>query len=252
MATTSNYLPPTPDENGGQRNAALYWTQTSTLHMSDTPTGALNLNVDGRVAVGPLQGFGQLWQKTYQLRLPGSIMTPVEVMQEWKANFARFQPPDNRFYAVQGRSMEPGQTILINATMTGIALPTGVIVLYADDESFALMTPQGHPEAGWITFSAYTEESELVCEVQSLARASDPLYEIGFRLLGSQVQEQIWVHVLKELAAHLQQEGQISMEKVCVDSRIQWSAARNIWQNAAIHSMLYTLSLPVRKLRRKA
>ena len=33
-------------------------------------------------------------------------------------------------------------------------LSTGVMVLYADDESFTLMTPQGHMFAGWITFSA--------------------------------------------------------------------------------------------------
>jgi hypothetical protein len=28
------------------------------------PAGALNLNVDGRRAMSPLQGFGQMWQKT--------------------------------------------------------------------------------------------------------------------------------------------------------------------------------------------
>ena len=36
----------------------------------------------------------------------------------------------------------------------GMKLSTGVMVLYADDESFTLMTPQGHMFAGWITFSA--------------------------------------------------------------------------------------------------
>ena len=34
-------------------------------------------------------------------------------------------------------------------------LSTGVMVLYADEESFTLMTPQGHMFAGWITFSAH-------------------------------------------------------------------------------------------------
>ena len=29
-------------------------------------------------------------------------------------------------------------------------LSTGVMVLYADEESFTLMTPQGHMFAGWI------------------------------------------------------------------------------------------------------
>ena len=39
----------------------------------------------------------------------------------------------------------------------GLKLSTGVLVLYADDESFTLMTPQGHMFAGWITFSAFDD-----------------------------------------------------------------------------------------------
>ena len=97
MATNSKHLT-VANEQTGLQSDALCWAQTSTLHLSKAPTGALNLNVDGRAVVGPLQGFGQLWQKTYRLRLSGIALTPVEVIQVWKANFARFQPPDNRFY----------------------------------------------------------------------------------------------------------------------------------------------------------
>ena len=39
----------------------------------------------------------------------------------------------------------------------GMKVKTGVMVLYADEESFTLMTPEGHMFAGWITFSAYQE-----------------------------------------------------------------------------------------------
>src|SRR5690242_17211957 len=53
----------------GPRDAP-YWTHTSPLHISQVPAGALNLNVDGRQVVGPLQGFGPLWQRTYRLTLP--------------------------------------------------------------------------------------------------------------------------------------------------------------------------------------
>ena len=67
-------------ENEKAHDDAAHWAQTTTLHVSQVPTGALNLNVDGRLAVGPLQGFGQLWQKTYRLHLPTAVMTLVEVM----------------------------------------------------------------------------------------------------------------------------------------------------------------------------
>lgn len=42
-----------------------YWAQyAATLKVARAPTGALNLNVEGRRAMSPLQGFGQMWQKT--------------------------------------------------------------------------------------------------------------------------------------------------------------------------------------------
>ena len=242
-------IPPARSDDNKPQDAA-YWAQISLLQVTRVPTGALNLNVEGRRIVGPLQGFGQMWQKTYRLHLPASTMTPVEVMHIWKANFVKFLPPKNRFYPVAG-AIDPGDVLLINADFSGMPISTGVIVLYADEESFTLMTPQGHPESGWNTFSVYTSDDELVCQIQSMARANDPLYEIGFRLLGTGVQEGIWIHVLKALAAHLQVEGQITTDKVCVDPRVQWAEIRNIWQNAAVRTLLYTLTAPLRWLNRR-
>ena len=50
-------------------------------------------------------------------------------------------------------------------------LSTGVMVLYADEESFTLMTPQGHMFAGWITFSAIEDGDDTVAQAQVLMRA---------------------------------------------------------------------------------
>ena len=36
----------------------------------DVPDGATNINVDGRRLTSPIQGFGKMWQKTYQVRMP--------------------------------------------------------------------------------------------------------------------------------------------------------------------------------------
>src|SRR5260221_7710715 len=50
------------------------------LNIAEIPDGALNLNVQGRPLFGPLQGFGQLWQKTYRIGLGNStLMAPHEV-----------------------------------------------------------------------------------------------------------------------------------------------------------------------------
>ena len=242
-------IPPAPPGDNEPQDAA-YWARISLFQVTRVPTGALNLNVEGRRVVGPLQGFGQMWQRAYRLHIPAFNMTPAEVMQIWKANFVQFLPPKNRFYPVAG-AIDPGDVLLINADFSGMPISTGVMVLYADEESLTLMTPQGHPESGWNTFSVYMADDELICQIQSIARANDPLYEFGFRLLGSSVQERIWAHVLKALEAHLQVEGQLSIDKVCVDPRVQWSEARNVWQNAALWTLLYTLAAPLRWLNKR-
>lgn len=252
-----------PDEQARRHEA--YWAKPITsLLVSRVPTGSLNLNVDGRQVVGPLQGFGRLWHKTFRLSLPDIVLTPVEVMQTWKANFPRLQPEQNRFFPVT--TLDPGQIMLINASLIGMPVSTGMLVLYADEESFTLMTPQGHPESGWITFSASNEEHCLVCQIQTMTRANDPLYEYSFRLFGSRAQDRIWVHVLEALAAHLHTNGmtqahstertggqtaQVQVTRVCLDPRVQWSEAKNIWQNAAIRTIFYTLATPLRWLRKR-
>ena len=53
----------------------------------------------------------------------------------------------------------------------GLKLSTGVLVLFADEESFTLMTPEGHMFAGWITFSSFVEDGETCAQAQVLMRA---------------------------------------------------------------------------------
>lgn len=248
-----------------QRPGDANWAKPITsLLVSRVPTGSLNLNVDGRQVVGPLQGFGRLWHKTFRLNLSELTLTPTEVIEIWKTNFPRFQPAQNRFFPVT--TLDPGQIMLINASMIGMPVSTGMMVLYADEESFTLMTPQGHPESGWITFSASIEENALVCQIQTMTRANDPLYEYSFRLFGSRAQDRIWVYVLEALAARLRTEGaapaqreestgeptvQVQVTRICLDPRVQWSEAKNIWQNAAIRTIFYGLGTPLRWLRKR-
>jgi len=231
------------------RDAGSWARPVSKLRVTDVPSGAVSLNVEGRHVVGPLQGFGQLWQKTYRVRLAREGLSPASVVSFLKEKLPELMPRGSRFYpSVLG--VAPGEVVLINATLPGIpgGIATGVMVLYSDDESFTLMCPEGHPEAGWNTFSAYQEEGITVAQIQSLGRANDPIFDFGFRFMGgAKQQEQTWHHVLEGVAKHYGFEGSVEFHKSLVDGKLQWSQAKNVWFNSAVRSMLYA---PIRLVRR--
>ena len=249
---------PLPPDNS-ERNTRNWAKPVDRLKVDQAPAGAVNLNLDGREVMSPMQGFGPLWQKTYRVRLTGQDLSPQQVVHIWKEHFPDFQPADNRFIPSLA-GVQPGEVLFISAVVptvpglkVGIPVSAGVMVLYADDEMFTVMTPAGFPEAGWNTFSAYSEDGVTVAQVQSMARSNDPIYEFGFRFMGgARHQEETWAHVLSSLAAHFGVTGSVEKTITCLDNRLQWRQAGNVLQNAMLHTMLYKLTTPLRRLRRPA
>jgi hypothetical protein len=232
--------PVAPTQSTVTKRATAAWAEpVERLNMVEIPVGARNLNVEGRRLFGPLQGFGQLWQKTYRIGLRSTHLTPQEVIATWKRSVPKLKPPAKRFYP-SSLGITPNALVLIDAQTPGGPISTGVMVLYAGAESFTLMTPAGHPEAGWVTFSSYVEEGRTFAQVQVMARAGDPLYELAFRLAGSKLQDGIWTHVLTALAAELGTSGEVKMDKALLDHKLQWGRAWNIWYNAQLRTLLYS------------
>ena len=219
----------------------------SRLEVKAMPDEAVSLNVKGRRVAGPLQGFGRLWQKTYSISLPGRGLDPARAVAILKENFTSFQPPANRFYPPPD-GIRPGGVILINADTPGGPVVTGVMVLYAGRNSFTFITPEGHPEAGWVTFSSFREQDATVVQIEGLARAGDPVYELAFRILGSKLQQDIWKHVLQSMLNHLGGSGQVQVTPVCLDNRLQWPRFFNLFLNAQILTLLYMPVLLCRRL----
>ncbi|MGH2788522.1 MAG: hypothetical protein ACRDJV_11535 [Actinomycetota bacterium] len=217
----------------------------STLKVGEVPEGAINLNVEGRRLSSPLQGFGKLWQKSYRIPL-GSDVTPEKVISEWKAHFPQFWPEGNRFFGSL-TGIAPGDVAVLNlAAPGGMKLSTGILVLYADEQSFTFMNPTGHMFAGFITFSAEKVGDETTAHVQALIRASDPFFEIGMPLVMGRMEDRFWVQTLQNLAVHFGVQGEVDLQAVCVDRRRQWKYWKNVRHNAAIRSGLYTLAAPGR------
>jgi hypothetical protein len=234
---------PAPAEQAVAASAprdAAYWAQGgSVLRMQHAPDGAVNLNVTGRRVTSPIQGFGKMWEKTYVIRLSGASVTPQEVIAEWKLHFPDFWPAGNRFYGPL-TGIAPGEVALLNLSMAPLVrLSTGVMVLYADDESFTLMTPQGHVFAGWITFSASDDGGTTVVQTKVLMRAGDPFYEVGLAFGGHRRENRFWERTLRSLARHFGVEGSVVTRQDCIDSRRQWNKAGNVWHNAMIRSAFY-------------
>ena len=113
-----------------KRSTDSWATPVERLDITEIPTGALNLNVQGRPLFGPLQGFGQLCQKTYRIGLRNSTPTPQEVIATWKQNVAELKPPQKHFYP-SSIGIKPNELVLIDAQTPGGPISTGVMVLYA-------------------------------------------------------------------------------------------------------------------------
>jgi len=218
---------------------APYWAKpVIRLSVPVMPPEAINRNMKGRSVVGPVDGFGQLWQKRYRLAVTKTGLTPEDIILALKNNFPRFQPSYNRFYPTE-KGIHPGEVVAIDSSTPGGPVSTGVMVLYTDERSFTFITPQGHPESGWVSFSAFETNDKVVAQILGLARANDPLYEVAFRAVGSKMQVKIWKHVLTSLATYLEVPADITVEAVCVDQRMQLKRIVNIWYNAQARTILY-------------
>jgi hypothetical protein len=239
------------DAKAGARDATNWAKHVSTLNVSEVPEGAVKINVEGRRLASPIQGFGKMWQKTYQVALPGERVSPQDLIATWKRRFPEFWPKGNTFYAPL-TGIEPGEVALIGMTLPGkMKLSTGVMVLYADEESFTLMTPQGHMFAGWITFSATERAGQTVAQAQVLMRASDPIFEMGLTMGGHRQEDRFWNQTLAALAAEFGAPlAPVETQVVCVDRKRQWRRWRNVWHSSAIRSTIYTMGAPVRAVRR--
>jgi len=234
-------LPETPARD------TTYWAKPVVLlSVPGIPPEAINRNMNGRSVVGPVDGFGQLWQKRYRLGVAKAGLAPEDIISTLKQNFPRFQPSYNRFYPTE-KGIQPGEVVAIDSSTPGGPVSTGVMVLYADERSFTFITPQGHPESGWVSFSAFETDNQVMVQILGLARANDALYEAAFRTVGSKMQVKIWKHVLTSLATYLGIPADVTVEAVCVDPRMQWAQAGNAWYNAQVRTMFY---MPFRWLMR--
>jgi len=237
----------------GQRDEANWARPVDRLSAAGV-NGAPVDSVSGRRLSGPLQGFGQLWQKTFRVPLDGVEMTPQELIAAWKASFPTFWPEGSRFYAPLA-GIAPGEVALFDVAPvpnSPVKLSTGILVVYADDESFTFMTPEGHMLSAWITFSAEAVDGVTVVQAQALERTSDPFDELAYVLGANRANNRFWEATLENLARHVGvAEPSVTTQAVCIDRGRQWRHAGNLRHSASLRTARLTVTAPVRWVRRR-
>jgi hypothetical protein len=176
------------------------------------------------------------------------------VVAHWKAGFPTFWPKGSNFYAPLA-GITPGEVALFDVPPvpgSPVKMSTGILVIYADRESFTFMTPEGHALSAWITFSAYRDDEETVVQVQALERTSDPLIELTYMFGANRANDRFWVRTLENLARSLGVASPVvDTSRICVDKRRQWRQARNVRHSAAVHMAIGTVTAPARWARRR-
>ena len=248
--TLTEKIPPeaTPPEAAPSRDAA-HWAKPVDRLLAEGVSGAGVDSVTGKRVTSPLQGFGQLWHKTFRVSLEGSTMSPQEVIAAWKERFATFWPKTGKFYAPLA-GIVPGEVALLDiAPVPGspVKFSTGVMVIYADDESFTFITPEGHMLSGWITFSAYRDGDVTVAQVQALERTSDPFDELGYMLGGNRMNDRFWRETITNVGRAMgATDPAVDVVVVCIDPHRQWRRAANLRNSITLRSVGHTLAAPVR------
>jgi hypothetical protein len=233
-----------------QGRDAANWAQPVDRLSAAGVQGATVDSVTGKRVSGPLQGFGQLWQKTFTVRLTDVELTPAQLVAAWKRDFSTFWPKSGTFYAPLA-GIAPGEVALFDIAVPGspAKLSTGVMVMYSDDESFTFITPEGHTLSAWITFSASCADGVTIAQAQALERPSDPFDELAYMLGGNKMNDRFWRETLMNLARSVGvTDPSVVTQVVCIDKRRQWRHARNLRNSAAIRTMRRNLGAPVRLL----
>lgn len=151
-------------------------------------------------------GVGELTHRRYMIDVPRAEYSRQSLNQAIQQRVHELAPAklaDFEKTAGNGAFMSVGDEY--DVTMLG-PWNGRVRVAEVTDDSFTLITLEGHPEAGHITFSV--QERSLQPEtftivIESWARARDNTVHVAYNTLavGRQVQAEVWVTFLQRVAA---------------------------------------------------
>jgi hypothetical protein len=158
-------------------------------------------------AITASDGVGPLLQRDYWCVIARCRVGPAQLMTEVRHNFCQFAPEQLvQFSGSCERELALGDELDVIIRLAGRCR---VRVVHRDAQSTTLLTLQGHPEAGRITFGAYrNDEGDVVFHIRSRARASSAANYIAFMAAGEAMQTNTWTDFVQAVA-HTFGEGPI-------------------------------------------
>ncbi|HYW51311.1 MAG TPA: hypothetical protein VE861_11935 [Gemmatimonadaceae bacterium] len=151
------------------------------------------------------RGAGPLIHRRYEVELPDRAMSREVVLHLMQRHLTELAPSalaDFQKSEGSANAFKVGDEYSI--TMLG---PWNGAVRVAEitSDSFTLVTLDGHPEAGHITFGVHEDAQApltLRVVIESWARSRDALVSVAYGTLGigKQVQTEVWITFLQRLA----------------------------------------------------
>lgn len=171
------------------------------------------------------EGVGTLFHRTYRVRIGDPGLSPVELLDEIRADLNRAAPREfASFIKVHG---EEGQMRVGDEYVVRMPGPWDgpVRVAAATPTSFRLVTLEGHLEAGQIEFRGEQEADSLVFSIESWARSGDRLSNLLYRHLrmAKEVQTHMWTSFLERVIeiAGGRRAGRLEIETRRVEGEVE-------------------------------
>jgi uncharacterized protein (UPF0548 family) len=185
-----------------------YMWRTTPLHRSEEPGTRADLpdlvhDRSGRAGRQTLEmGAGPMLHRSYAVRITGSSMTPVALVDLVAERLNQVSPEMAVFRKTRGTAsaLRLGDEFLVR--MPG-PWDGPVRVVRRGPAAFRLATLDGHLEAGEIEFRAEPDGDTLRFEIESWARAGDRLAALLYNRLrlAKEIQLNMWSHFCVRTAA---------------------------------------------------
>jgi nucleoside-diphosphate-sugar epimerase len=145
----------------------------------------------------PSKGVGDLRRKRYWADISGSALTPEDLFEKMRVNFAELMPVESGTEpGTADRIPDLGETITMSLPVRGTIQ---VRVQELSDRVMTLATLEGHPIAGAVRFLTEARGPQVRFEVQVYERAANLLDLITMRTVGELMQNATWEEMVRRV-----------------------------------------------------